>query len=60
MFEETDSLFNTEAVPSNILYTNPSKLRIITYMQNFNCDHKNFDSVKLYILLANSTLNLIC
>ena len=40
MFEETDSMFNTESVAS---LTNSLKTQLP--MQNFYCDHRNFDSV---------------
>ena len=41
MFERTISVFNTESVPSNISYKSFKTLP----MQNFYCDHRNFDSV---------------
>ena len=42
MFEETDSLFNTESVPSNISYKSFKTQNLP--MQNSYCDHRNFDS----------------
>jgi hypothetical protein len=43
MFEGTDSLFNSESVPSNISYKSFKTYNLP--MKNSYCDHKNFDNV---------------
>jgi hypothetical protein len=43
MFEGTDSVFDTESVPSNISYKSFETYNLP--MQNSYCDHRNFDSV---------------
>ena len=43
MFEETDSSFNTNSVPSNISYKSFKTYNLP--LQNSYCDHRNFDSV---------------
>jgi hypothetical protein len=47
MFEETQVL-NTESVPSNISCKSYANLP----MQNSYCDHRNFDSVKKQVYVA--------
>jgi hypothetical protein len=44
MFKGTDLALNIESDISKHFITNPSKLRILIPMQNFYCDHRNFDS----------------
>jgi hypothetical protein len=44
MFEETDSAFNIESVPSNISYKSFKTWNLP--MQNSYCVHRNFDSLK--------------
>ena len=47
MFEETESVLNSESVPTKISYTNISKPRINPCEKFLYCDHRNFDSVSL-------------
>jgi hypothetical protein len=57
MFEETDSVFTSKLVPSNISYKSFKTLP----MQNSYCDHRNFDSVKPAFSLGISwVLILLC
>ena len=44
MFEGTDLVLNNESIPSNISYKCFKTQNLP--MQNFYCDHRNFDGVK--------------
>jgi hypothetical protein len=49
MFEETNSVLNNESFPS---YKSFRQNLEFPYMQNSYCDHRNFDSIPAFSVVA--------